>query len=141
VIVGGAVFASVAQTQGSTLDGVWWAMTTVTTVGYGDIYPESTSGRIIGITIMLVGIGFVALLTAFIADRFINVSEESEAKEDLILAELRVINARLDALEPGPPRERRAPTSRHPHLTSARHAGDCHRNLLNLVVNRISVRG
>jgi voltage-gated potassium channel len=104
IIVGGAVFASVEETDGhghaiTTWDCVWWAVTTVTTVGYGDIYPHSTSGRIIGITIMLVGIGFVALLTAFIADRFINVSTESEAKEDLILAELRAINARLDALD------------------------------------------
>jgi voltage-gated potassium channel len=102
IIVGGAVFASVEQHQGiTTWDGVWWAITTVTTVGYGDIYPHSTSGRIIGITIMLVGIGFVALLTAFIADRFINLSEETEAKEDLILAELRAISARLDDLEAG----------------------------------------
>ena len=46
-----------------------------------------------------VGIGFVALLTAFIADRFINVQAETEAKEDLILAELRRISARRDALE------------------------------------------
>jgi voltage-gated potassium channel len=100
VIVGGAVFASVEENQGiTTWDGVWWAVTTVTTVGYGDIYPHSTSGRIIGITIMLVGIGFVALLTAFIADRFINLSVETEAKEDLILAELRAINARLAVLE------------------------------------------
>jgi voltage-gated potassium channel len=102
IIVGGAVFASIEQDQGiTTWDGVWWAVTTVTTVGYGDIYPHSTSGRIIGITIMLVGIGFVALLTAFIADRFINLSVETEAKEDLILAERRAINARLDDLELG----------------------------------------
>jgi voltage-gated potassium channel len=100
VVVGGAVFASVEEQQGiTTWDGVWWAITTVTTVGYGDIVPESTGGRIIGITIMLVGIGFVALLTAFIADRFINLSVETEAKEDLILTELRAINARLDELE------------------------------------------
>lgn len=100
IIVGGAVFAGVEQKQGiTTWDGVWWAITTVTTVGYGDIVPHTTGGRIIGITIMLVGIGFVALLTAFIADRFINLSVESEAKEDLILAELRAINSRLDALE------------------------------------------
>jgi hypothetical protein len=66
----------------------------MTAVGYGDIYPHSTSGWIIGITIMLVG--FVAPLTAFIADRFINLSVETEAKEDLILAELRATNARLD---------------------------------------------
>ena len=108
IIVGGAVFAAVEQSQGiTTWDGVWWAVTTVTTVGYGDIVPESTSGRIIGITIMLIGIGFVALLTAFIADRFINVGIETEAKEDLILAELRAISARLDDLElrgrTGPP--------------------------------------
>ncbi len=103
VIVGGAVFASVEESNEygsiSTWDGIWWAISTVTTVGYGDIYPESTAGRIIAITIMLVGIGFVALLTAFIADRFINVQAETEAKEDLILAELRQIRARLDALE------------------------------------------
>jgi voltage-gated potassium channel len=104
VIVGGAVFASVEETTKkgaaiSTWDGIWWAITTVTTVGYGDIYPESTAGRIIAITIMLVGIGFVALLTAFIADRFINVQAGTEAKEDLILAELRSISARLEVLE------------------------------------------
>jgi voltage-gated potassium channel len=104
VIVGGAVFSAVEETDRrgtviTTWDGIWWAITTVTTVGYGDIVPESTGGRIIGITIMLVGIGFVALLTAFIADRFINLGETTEAKEDLILAELRAINARLDKLE------------------------------------------
>ncbi len=104
VIVGGAVFASVEEADRhgaaiSTWDGIWWAITTVTTVGYGDIYPESTAGRIIAITIMLVGIGFVALLTAFIADRFINVQAGTEAKEDLILAELRSISARLEVLE------------------------------------------
>jgi voltage-gated potassium channel len=104
VIVGGAVFASVEEVtkQGeaiTTWDGIWWAVTTVTTVGYGDVVPESTPGRIIAITIMLVGIGFVALLTAFVADRFINASTATEAKEDLILAELRAIRARLDALE------------------------------------------
>lgn len=102
IIVGGAVFAGVEQDQGiSSWDGIWWAITTVTTVGYGDIVPHSTGGRIIGISIMLVGIGFVALLTAFIADRFINLSVETEAKEDLILAELQAISARLDALEAG----------------------------------------
>jgi voltage-gated potassium channel len=103
VIVGGAVFASVEERNKrgviTTWDGIWWAISTVTTVGYGDYFPGSTAGRINAITIMLVGIGFVALLTAFIADRFINVQAETEAKEDLILAELRRISARLDSLE------------------------------------------
>ncbi len=106
VIVGGVVFASVEDSHGvTTWDGVWWAVTTVTTVGYGEIPVESTAGRIIGITIMFVGIGFVALLTAFIADRFINAAEESDLKEDLILRELRAIRERLEALEARDPGE------------------------------------
>jgi voltage-gated potassium channel len=108
VLVGGAVFASVESDQGlSSWDGIWWAVSTVTTVGYGDVYPQSDAGRIIAMTIMLVGIGFVALLTAFIADRFIREQEEVEAKieakEDVILAQLREIAVRLDRLERGRP--------------------------------------
>jgi voltage-gated potassium channel len=112
VIVGGAVFSSVEEGHGiTTWDGVWWAVTTVTTVGYGEIEVHSTAGRIIGITIMFVGIGFVALLTAFIAERFISAEEETEEKADLILAELRALHARLDALESGG-ESRRAPDPR-----------------------------
>ena len=91
VIAGGAAFAAVEKDQGlSSWDGIWWAVTTVTTVGYGDVYPETTSGRVMAMTIMAVGIGFVALLTAFVADRFIRkeVVEEVEEREDQILAKL-----------------------------------------------------
>ena len=106
VLLGGAAFASVESDQHlSTWDGIWWAVSTVTTVGYGDVYPESDAGRGIAMMIMLVGIGFVALLTAFIADRFIQEQEEVEAKieakEDVILAQLREITLRLDRLERG----------------------------------------
>ena len=104
VVIGGAVFASIEKVDGdghalTTWDGIWWAVTTVTTVGYGDISPSTDGGRAIAMSIMLVGIGFVALLTAFIADRFIDQQRETEAKEDLILAELREIRFRLDFLE------------------------------------------
>lgn len=100
IVVGGAVFASVEKDQHlTTWDGIWWAMTTVSTVGYGDIYPKTDGGRVIAMSIMLVGIGFVALLTAFIADRFVSQQIEVEEKEDLILAELRSISARLDRME------------------------------------------
>lgn len=48
-------------------DSFWWAMTTVSTVGYGDIYPHTTGGRVIAILLMLTGIGTLGLYTAAIA--------------------------------------------------------------------------
>jgi voltage-gated potassium channel len=106
VVLGGAIFASVEKVDEhghalTTWDGIWWAVTTVTTVGYGDIAPHTDGGRIIAMTIMLVGIGFVALLTAFIADRFIHQAQATESMEDQFLTELREIRLRLDALDEG----------------------------------------
>ena len=48
-------------------DAVWWACTTVTTVGYGDLYPVTTQGRIIAVALMIVGIGVVGAITASVA--------------------------------------------------------------------------
>jgi voltage-gated potassium channel len=99
VVLGGIVVASIEtspEEPWTAWDGIWWAVTTVTTVGYGGLEPETDGGRIIASAIMLVGIGFVALLTAFIADRFI---AGQEAKEDRILAELREIREKLERLE------------------------------------------
>lgn len=79
VLVGGAIFAEVERGQDlSVWDGIWWSITTVTTVGYGDIATTTDAGRVIAIVVMAVGIGFVALLTAFVADRFIRRDEEVE---------------------------------------------------------------
>jgi voltage-gated potassium channel len=102
VLIGGAAFAAVEQGQAlSVWDGIWWALTTVTTVGYGDLSPETDGGRAIGAAVMLVGIGFVALLTAFVADRFIrqDLGEEAERRDEEVLAELRAMRQRLDRLE------------------------------------------
>jgi voltage-gated potassium channel len=72
VVGGGTALATVEPAQHlSDWDGVWWAIETVTTVGYGDIYPKTTVGRIIGILVMVCGVGFVALLTGTLAQRFV----------------------------------------------------------------------
>jgi voltage-gated potassium channel len=55
----------------SVWNGVWWAVVTATTVGYGDITPATPPGRIIGIVLMLGGIGFVLTPAASIAAHFI----------------------------------------------------------------------
>lgn len=106
VLGGGAGFAAVEK-HASTWDGVWWAITTMTTVGYGDLSPETTLGRMIAIVVMLVGIGLIAILTGAVAQRFLasqlhdvkDVAEEIEATDAEVLVELREVRSRLDRLE------------------------------------------
>jgi voltage-gated potassium channel len=100
-LAGGAAFASVEHDQHfSTADGLWWAATTMTTVGYGDISPHTGLGRVIAVGVMVVGIGFVAFLTAAIAQRFVAQIEEPKPEwEHAVLSELGEIKARLSAIE------------------------------------------
>ena len=66
---------------GSIINSFWWAVVTMTTVGYGDVVPVTTAGKVISTFIMLIGVGLVALPAAMLAARF---SEElRERKEDL----------------------------------------------------------
>lgn len=62
----------------SLADSLWWAIVTITTVGYGDISPASLGGRIIGILLMLFGIGFLGMLTATLASTFIEERRQEE---------------------------------------------------------------
>ena len=97
VLGGGAAFAAVEGDQGlSAWDGTWWAVTTVTTVGYGDIGPVTDAGRAIAVPVMLVGIGFVAILAAAAAQRFMRSRGEEERH---IREQLDEVIARLEAIE------------------------------------------
>ena len=85
--------------------GVWWAITTVTTVGYGDLYPESNSGRILAVAVMIIGIGFVSVLTANIASYFVendkNKENEDYDKKDenqMILERLEELSKKIDEI-------------------------------------------
>jgi voltage-gated potassium channel len=106
VLIGGVGFAAVEKPRQhlSPWDGIWWAVTTVTTVGYGDVQPESNAGRAIGIVVMVTGIGFVALLTAALAQRFLarEVAEDVakiERPEQQALTLLTDISTRMAGLE------------------------------------------
>src|SRR5215471_17291400 len=78
--------------------GMWWALQTVTTVGYGDVTPKHVSGRIVGAFVMLEGIAFLTIIIAAITSTFVaRAAEEREAAHaiDESTAEER-IEARLD---------------------------------------------
>ncbi len=75
-------------------DALWWAVATITTVGYGDVYPETTAGRTTAIFLMLTGISLFGVLAARVAAFF--VKEDTRADEDPKLDELL---ARLDQIE------------------------------------------
>ena len=111
VLAGGAAFAHAEGKEVSTWDGVWWAVT-MTTVGYGDLYPTTDTGRAVGILVILVGIGFLGLLVGSVSERFLAAdlqTEVAEAERELgedvdaakteLVAELRAIGARLRELE------------------------------------------
>ncbi len=97
-MVGGAGFA--AEEGISFGNGVYWAVTTMTTVGYGDITPKTTEGKVIAVLVMLVGIGTATLLIGAVAQRFLAPSvEHVEVAEDDMLVQVREISARLGQLE------------------------------------------
>lgn len=97
VLTGGLAFAAVEGL--SAWNGVWFAINMVTTVGAAGIEPTNATGRVIASVIMLAGIGFVAMVTAFVADRFIRTTREVEGQEDRVLAKLEAIEKRLSAFE------------------------------------------
>jgi voltage-gated potassium channel len=59
-------------------DALWWAISTTTTVGYGEIYPVTGEGRLIAVLLMLTGIGVIGVFTATIASLFMIEDEEDE---------------------------------------------------------------
>ena len=111
VFCGGAGFAAVEKGSNehvnNTWDGIWWALTTMTTVGYGDISPVTNSGRVIAVVVMIVGIGFLTMLIGAAAEQFVSMDVEPivEAEETLatteaeMLREVGEIRDRLGRLE------------------------------------------
>ena len=92
VLGAGALMATLepATVKGGFGSGVWWALVTATTVGYGDISPATVEGRIVAALLMLIGIGLVGTLAASIAAHFVGQQENTE---------LAAIEQRLERIE------------------------------------------
>jgi voltage-gated potassium channel len=79
----------------------WWAVQTVTTVGYGDVVPNQTSGKALAAILMIGGLSFLSIITATITSAFVarRQSELQEAGKDPVMRKLAEISARLDMIE------------------------------------------
>jgi voltage-gated potassium channel len=103
VVAGGLTFA-VVEPNVNALNGLYWAVTTVTTVGYGDFNPTTSAGKVISVVVMLTGIGFVAFLTGAIAQRFLTpdiqeAEQEAVEEREVLLTEVRALGQRLERIE------------------------------------------
>ncbi len=83
---------------------LWWAAQTVTTVGYGDVIPETAFSKVVAVIVMLFGVAVVSLMTALVTSSVVTWSQRRLAEEggdehDVHLAALRRIEKRLEALE------------------------------------------
>jgi voltage-gated potassium channel len=79
-------------------DAVWWSIATITTVGYGDRYPVTTEGRVIGVILMVGGVSMFGCLSGLAASFFLGAQQAKTAEMKEVLARLDQLHAKLDAL-------------------------------------------
>jgi voltage-gated potassium channel Kch len=109
VLVGGVLITVVDSKEFPSLGrGLWWALQTVTTVGYGDVTPENTAGRLVAALFLLEAISFVTIVTAVITSSFVErarqeriaVSGTAEAVGvEQLSAQLLEITSRLERIQ------------------------------------------
>jgi voltage-gated potassium channel len=78
-------------------DALWWAVSTVSTVGYGDVVPVSGAGRLVATALMLTGLALIPLITSVVVSILVS-KRTREAREDE-LRDLHQILERLDAID------------------------------------------
>jgi voltage-gated potassium channel len=104
ITVAAGILMTVADRKGfpSIGSGLWWAVQTVTTVGYGDHVPTTVAGRLVAAVVMLVGIGFLTVITAAITSTFVSRSRREQTlsgPSSPTEEQLRQIARRLERIE------------------------------------------
>jgi hypothetical protein len=82
---------------GTFRDSLWWAVVTVTTVGYGDVVPETTGGRLIGAVLMLAGVSAIPIATSLVVSVFVARMQAEQHERDA--AERAELISRLERIE------------------------------------------
>lgn len=100
LIVSGLLISGIDPAFETPLDGLWWAWVTVTTVGYGDLVPATTEGRVFGSVLILMGIAMFSMLTASFSVFFIEQDErELSEKEERNLQRIESLEGKLENIE------------------------------------------
>ena len=80
-------------------DALWWTLTTITTVGYGDLYPVTPAGRVVASILMIGGVGLFGSFTALVASWFTGKTAAIEGSEkDTLLKEIQALRLEIQAL-------------------------------------------
>ena len=102
VVISGILMTFIDNSEFSDIGvGLWWAVQTVTTVGYGDVAPKNGAGRALGAIVMLEGTAFIAIVTAVITSSFVTRAqiEHDKALEKDALSDRQLMEKRFDELE------------------------------------------
>ncbi|MCW3172481.1 ion transporter [Shewanella subflava] len=78
---------------------IWWALVTISTVGYGDFYPVSTLGHVIGGIVIISGVSFFGVISGYMASVFVapDEQERKESQQELIRTEVELVLSRMEA--------------------------------------------
>ena len=79
------------------MDAIWWAVVTITTVGYGDLVPITYSGKMLGIAVMIFGVAFYGSVSGFLASWLVDIEDHQRDEEEM--QHIQVIEKKLDHLE------------------------------------------
>jgi voltage-gated potassium channel len=104
LVAGGALAAIETDTVGSFSEGVWWAVSLMSTVGFAGDTPQTVGGRVVSGFLMVFGFATLSLVTASLASLLVAEEEEPELEavrvsEREVLAELQRVRSRLESLE------------------------------------------
>jgi voltage-gated potassium channel len=95
-------------------DAIWWALTTITTVGYGDRFPVTSEGRLVGGVLMFAGVGLFGILSGFLASWFVRPEVQREENEVAALrAEVQRLASAVEAASRGSSQESSSATPRN----------------------------